>query len=99
MRKSYSQLQFEEKSLKGIVHKQDITQHEMIIKIMVDGYKKDKKVWWFAYELIGFHKIKGRQYFMSYKGSTRVSELVAKGQVVSRRTIGKLNLYALPVFG
>lgn len=95
MKKSLSQVQFEELSVKGITHKQDIHQHELIIEIMRKGWKKEKKIWWFAYELMGFHKIKGREYFMSYKASTRVSELAKDGLVESRKTEGKLNLYAL----
>lgn len=95
MKKSLSQLQFEEKSLKGTIHKQGLTQHEAIVEIMNNGYKQHKKIWWFAYELMGFHKINGKDYFMSYKGSTRVSELSGRGVVESRQTIGKLHLYAL----
>ena len=95
MKKSFSERQFEELSEKGITYKQDIEQHDLIIEIMKVGWKKEKKVWWFAYELMGFHKIKGREYFMSYKASTRVSELAKLGIVESRKTSGKLHLYAL----
>jgi choline kinase len=88
------QQHFNEMSAKGKITKQDIDQHTLVLEIMKEGYKKSKKVYWFAYELIGFHKLKGKEYYMSYKGSTRVSELATRGVVESYKTEGKLHLYA-----
>ena len=96
---SLSEKQFKEISEKGITYKQEIDQKEMINKIMVKGWRKEKKIWWFAYELMGFHTLKvglvEREYFMSYKASTRVSEMAKDGAVISRKTEGKMHVYAL----
>lgn len=61
---------------------------------MREGRKRGK-FWWFAYELMGFHTVEFQRYFLSYKASTRVSEMAKKGTVESRPTEGKLNLYRL----
>lgn len=79
---------------KAYVKKQDIDQHTLVLNIMREGYLKKKKIWWFAYELMGFHNIDGKRYFMSYKASTRVCELAFEGKIESRGTNSKLHVYA-----
>ena len=92
---SNSEIQFVKRSSDGHTSKQKIHQHELVIAIMKKGWESEKKIWWFAYELMGFWEIDGSKYFMSYKASTRVSELANEGLVESRKTEGKLHLYAL----
>lgn len=92
--KSFSEQQFEKMAKKGHVTKATIDQHEMILAIMLQGWKEKQKVWWFAYELMGHKKIEGESFFMSYKAGTRVSELSQDGKVESRKSDGKLHLYA-----
>ena len=81
-------------SSRGHISKQDMDQHELVLAIMKAGWEREGKVWWFAYELMGHKMIKGANYFMSYKASTRVSELALEGSVESRKSEGKLHLYA-----
>lgn len=94
MNKEYINKAFEEKSARGVVKSQDLNSYEIIEGIMHKGLDKGA-VWWFAYELMGFHEIKGKTYFMSYKASTRVSEMAKEGLIESRQTEGKLHLYRL----
>lgn len=91
---NFSEKQYSQMAKKGITSKQDIDQHDLILAIMLEGWKKEKKVWWFAYELMGFKEIGNQRYFMSYKASTRVCELAKDGKVESRKSEGKLHLYA-----
>ena len=88
--------QFAVKTKQGVVSKQDINSYELVEAIMRKGLQ-DGKVWWFAYELMGFHDLNGTRYFMSYKASTRVSEMSGSeiDSVESRPTDGKLHLYRL----
>lgn len=88
----------------SIVKKQGMYQHELIRRIMLESYKKNKKVWFFAYELMGHFNIAGESYYMSYKASTRVSEMSGhcetipeeyRHTVVSLPTKGTLHVYAL----
>lgn len=80
---------------RGTTSKQDVDQHELIKMIMRDGYKKNGKIWWFAYELMGHWEIDGGKYFMSYKASSRVCEIAKNGEIETRPTKGKLCVYAL----
>lgn len=91
---NFIERQFEKRSKLGGTHKQALDQHEMVLAIMMKEWIEKKKVWWFAYELMGHWKIAGDNYFMSYKASTRVSELAHEGKVASRKSEGKLHLYA-----
>ena len=93
---------YQDISKRGVTGKQSVDQHELIRMIMKHGYKKDGKIWWFAYELMGHWNINphnphitGENYFMSYKASTRVCELAKDGEVETRPTEGKLCVYAL----
>jgi hypothetical protein len=86
---------FKEKAKRGVVKKQDLNSYELIEKVMRKGYENGI-VWWFAYELMGFHEIDGKRYWLSYKASTRVSEMSGDiGTVLSRPTNGKMHLYRL----
>lgn len=85
---------FKEKSPQGVVGAQNLTSYEIIEAVMRQGLEEGT-VWWFAYELMGFHIINGQRYFLSYKASTRVSEMAGDGRVESRPTEGRLNLYRL----
>lgn len=87
---------FRHKSERGVVKAQDRTSYEIIEEVMRRGIEKGI-IWWFAYELMGFHEIDGERYFLSYKASTRISEMAKDGIVESRATDGKLNLYRLKV--
>lgn len=88
------ELAFKQKAPKGDVKKQDKNSYEIIEAVMREGLKRGI-IWWFAYELMGYHEINGARYWLSYKASTRVSEMAGFGTVVSRETNGKLNLYRL----
>lgn len=44
MKKSFSERQFEELSVKGITHKQDIDQHDLVIEIMKKGWRRIKLI-------------------------------------------------------
>lgn len=88
------ELAFKKKAPQGEVKKQDANSYEIIEAVMRKGLKEGV-IWWFAYELMGFHEINGKRYWLSYKASTRVSEMAGMGTVVSRETNGKLNLYRL----
>jgi hypothetical protein len=86
--------EFEKRSREGIVSSQNLSSYEIIEAVMRKGIQEEK-IWWFAYELMGFHTIDGQRYFLSYKATTRISEMVSDQKIESRKTVGKLNLYRL----
>lgn len=91
--------QFEKERLmkmyNGVTHKQELTQYELITKIMEQGFRTKKKLYWYAYELMGYWTIDKKRYFMSYKACTRVSEMIGLNMVTGEKSSGKLHFYAL----
>jgi hypothetical protein len=66
----------------------------MVRLVMMDGYKTKGKIFWFAYQLMGYWNIDGVKFFLSYKASTRVCEML-DAETVSYKSKGKLHIYAL----
>lgn len=87
--------QYVEISKKGVVTKNSVDQWTLVKMIMKHGYEKTGKIWWFAYEVLGHWNIQGQNYFLSYKGVTRLCELASFPAVVARGTEGRLSVYAL----
>ena len=42
---NFSEKQYSQMAKKGITSKQDIDQHDLILAIMLEGWKKENKVW------------------------------------------------------
>lgn len=86
--------QFTKRRVEGIRGSQDRTNYEIIAWAMTEGLKENK-IWWFAYELMGFHVIDGKRYFLSYETSARLSEMSKAGSVESRPSDGRLYLFRI----
>lgn len=69
--------------------KSNTTDIENIKSIMENN---PDKIWWFPYEFMGGHTIKGNTFFIGYECSARLSELSRNTDLIESRRIGRFKV-------